>query len=129
MDRYSLPHGAKGTEAEDFAVAFGSDKIVFVPKSQGGKHYPLHAGPKSGVIELHETVPGTDGGEQHRTLFAMHSDDLVPLTSEVAPMLPELFRLFGAPQCKVFRAEQLRRRGMWTGNGTSIEFGPNNRVV
>ncbi len=31
MDRYTLPHGAKGIEGEDFAVEFGADKLVFVP--------------------------------------------------------------------------------------------------
>ena len=61
-----------GIEGEDFAVEVDADKLVFVPKSAGAeKHYTLHAGPGSGVIDLHETQPGPDGQERHRTLFAM----------------------------------------------------------
>jgi hypothetical protein len=94
MDRYSLPHGANGIEADGFAVAFGSDKIMFVPKSEGaGKHYTLHAGPKSGVIDLHETEPAADGGEQHHTLFAVRHDDLAALLGATTPMLREFLNL------------------------------------
>jgi hypothetical protein len=94
MDRYSLPHGAKGIEADGFAVNFAGDKLVFIPKSEGaGKHYTLHAGPKSGVIDLHETEPAADGGEQHRTLFAVRHDDLPALLGEATPMLREFLDL------------------------------------
>jgi hypothetical protein len=94
MDRYSLPHGAKGIEADGFAVNFAGDKLVFIPKSEGaGKHYTLHAGPKSGVIDLHETEPAADGGEQHRTLFAVRHDDLPALLGEATPMLREFLNL------------------------------------
>lgn len=93
MDRYSLPHGAKGIEAEAFAVAFGGDKIVFVPKSEGAKHYTLHAGPKSGVIDLHETEPAAGGGNQHHTLFAVRYEDLAALLGEATPMLREFLDL------------------------------------
>jgi hypothetical protein len=95
MDRVGLPHGAKGIESDDFAIEFRGDKIVFVPKSHGaGNHYTVHAGPKSGVIDLHETHPGADGREQHRTLFAMRRDDLAALLGEAAPRLPDFLRLF-----------------------------------
>ncbi len=94
MDRYGLPHGAKGIEAGGFAVTFSGDKIVFIPKSEGaGKHYTLHAGPKSGVIDLHETEPAADGGEQHRTLFAVRHDDLATMLGEVTPMLRKFLDL------------------------------------
>ncbi len=94
MDRYTLPHGAKGIEGEDFAVEVGADKLVFVPKSAGGgRHYTLHAGPDSGVIDLHETQPTPDGQEQHRTLFAMRRDDLPALLGDTAAILPELLGL------------------------------------
>jgi len=94
MDRYSLPHGANGIEADGFAVNFAGDKLVFIPKSEGaGKHYTLHAGPKSGVIDLHETEPAADGGEQHRTLFAVRHDDLPALLGEATPMLREFLDL------------------------------------
>lgn len=33
MERYALPHGAKGIEGDGFAVEFRADKIVFVPKA------------------------------------------------------------------------------------------------
>ena len=91
MDRYRLPHGAKGVEGEDFAIEAGYDKIVFVPKSAGTKvHYTLHAGPDSGVIDLHETRPGHDG---HRTLFAMRRDDIPTLLGDTAAILPDLLGL------------------------------------
>jgi hypothetical protein len=94
MDRYTLPHGAKGIEGEDFAVEVGADKLVFVPKSAGkGRHYTLHAGPDSGVIDLHETQPTPDGDGQRRTLFALQRDDLTSVFGEFAPMLPELLSL------------------------------------
>jgi hypothetical protein len=94
MDRYSLPHGAKGIESDDFAFEVGADKVVFVPKSAGkGRHYTLHAGPDSGVIDMHETQALPDGQEQHRTLFALRSDDLTKVLGGLAPILPELFSL------------------------------------
>jgi hypothetical protein len=86
-----LPHGAKGIDGEDFIIDFGADKIVFVPKSAGaGAHYTLHTGPDSGVIDLHETQPGPD---QHRTLFALHHEDLPALLGDTAAILPELLGL------------------------------------
>jgi hypothetical protein len=94
MDRYSLPHGAKGIEADGFAVTFCGDKLVFIPKAEGsGKHYTLHSGPKSGVIDLHETDPAADGRDQHRTLFAVRHDDLAGLLGEATPMLREFLDL------------------------------------
>jgi hypothetical protein len=95
MDRNILPHGAKGIEAEDFAVEAGADKLVFVPKSAvKGSHYTLHAGPDSGVIDLHETKVLPGGGEQHRTLFAIRHDDLPALLfGEGAAILSELLDL------------------------------------
>lgn len=94
MDRNALPHGAKGIEGDGFAVEFRDDKIVFVPKSVGsGTHYTLHAGLNSGVMDVHETTTDDAGREQHRTLFALRKDDLLPVLQEVSPMVPELFRL------------------------------------
>jgi hypothetical protein len=103
MDRYSLPHGAKGIEGEGFAISLSDDKIVFISRSrpeslpaevaEKEKHYTLHAGPASGVLDLHETTLDADGQEQHRTLFALRRDDLPAILGEFAPMLPELFDL------------------------------------
>ena len=86
-----LPHGAKGIEAEDFAVQFGHDKVVFVPKSAGsGTHYTFQAKPASGVMDVHETTIDADGMEHHRTLFAMRRDDLPAMLAEFVPMVEEL---------------------------------------
>ena len=103
MDRYSLPHGAKGIEGEGFAISLSGDKIVFISRSRSEswpaevaekeKHYTLHAGPASGVLDLHETTLNADGQEQHRTLFALRRDDLPAILGEFAPMLQELFDL------------------------------------
>lgn len=58
-----LPLGAKGIRGDDFAIAFGGDKIVFtfklrpeegLDRDEAEKHYTVQAG-KSGVIDLHET--------------------------------------------------------------------------
>jgi hypothetical protein len=58
-----------------------------VHKADGSNaHYTLHAGPNSGVIDLHETADG----ETHRTLFAVRKDDLLGLLQEMAPVVPEL---------------------------------------
>ena len=94
MDRCALPHGARGIEGDGFAVEFRDDKIVFVPKSTGdGKHYTPHAGPGSGVMDVHETTTDAEGREQHRTLFALRKDDLLPVLQELSRMVPELFGL------------------------------------
>ena len=94
MDRRALPHGAKGIEGEGFAVEFRDDKLIFVLKSLGGgKHYTLHAGPDSGVMDVHETTTDDAGRQQHRTLFALRKDDLLPVLQELAPIVPELFGL------------------------------------
>ena len=102
MNRYSLPHGAKGIEGEDFTLAFGSDKVVFVakrrvesqPVDQGTEiHYTFHAGPDSGVIDLHETIVAADGQRHYRTLFALRRDDIPPLLQQLTPMLAELMSM------------------------------------
>jgi hypothetical protein len=91
MEPYALPYDAKGIEGDGFAIEFRADKIVFVPKAEGSTtHYTLHAGPNSGVIDLHET--GGDG-ETHHTLFAVRRDDLFGLLQEMAPIVAELLGL------------------------------------
>jgi hypothetical protein len=48
VERWALPHGAMGIESDEFAVEFRPDKIVFVPKADGGgTHYTLHTDPNS----------------------------------------------------------------------------------
>jgi hypothetical protein len=91
MEPYARPHGAKGIEGYGFAVEFRGDKIVFMPKADGSTtHYTLHAGPNSGVIDLHQT--GSDG-ETHRTLFAVRKDDLLGLLQDMTAVVPELLGL------------------------------------
>ena len=102
MDRYSLPHGAKGIESEDFALSFGPDRIVFAPKPAQRKpedeepetHYTFSARQDSGVIDMHETTVLPDGSKAYRTLFAMREEDLPPVLQGLAAMVPELFGLF-----------------------------------
>jgi hypothetical protein len=102
MDRYSLPHGAKGLESEEFAIEFRDDKVVFVakraPEGQADgpeteRHYTFHAGPDSGVIDLHQTRTFSDGRKEHRTLFALRKDDLPPVLQELTAMVPDLLGL------------------------------------
>jgi hypothetical protein len=102
MNRYSLPHGANVFDGEGFAVAFGADKIVFIakPRADGQTveprtemHYTFHAGPESGVIDLHETTTAANGQKHHRTLFAMRTNDLPPALQQLAPMLGQLLSL------------------------------------
>ena len=45
------------------------------------------------MIDLHETTYDANGRERHRTVAALKSDDLSTALREIAPMLPELFRL------------------------------------
>lgn len=102
VDRYFLPHGARVFDGEGFAVAFGADKVVFIvkPPADGRTveqrtemHYTFHAGPESGVIDLHETTTAADGQKHHRTLFAVRTNDLPPALQQLAPMLGELLNL------------------------------------
>jgi hypothetical protein len=102
MDRYSLPHGARGIEGEGFALAFGADKVVFVakpradgqPVEQGTEmHYTLQAGPDSGVIDLHETTVAAGGQRHYRTLSALRTDDLLTVLQKLAPMVFEFLGL------------------------------------
>lgn len=91
MERHSLPHGAKGIESYEFVIHFGADKFVFAAKSTG-EHYTLHAGPNSGVIDVHET-PHAGVSGQRRTLFAIQTQALPPILAGFVPTLRELLAL------------------------------------
>lgn len=89
MEPYSLPHGARGMEGDEFAIEFRGDKVVFIARSAGtGEHYTLQAGLKSGVIDLHKTQPNTEAGDPHRTLFALRRDGLPGILEQFEPMVP-----------------------------------------
>jgi hypothetical protein len=45
------------------------------------------------VIDLHQTQPNAEGDDPHRTLFAMHHDDLPGILGQFAPMVEELIGL------------------------------------
>jgi hypothetical protein len=91
MEPYSLPHGAKGIEGDEFAIEFRGDKVVLIVRSGGtGEHYTLQAGLKSGVIDLHRTQHDEGSDDPHRTLFAMRRDDLPGILGQFAPMVEEL---------------------------------------
>lgn len=113
MGDFSLPHGALGIEAEDFAIELRGDKIVFVVKTAGaGKHYTLQTGSKSGVIDLHETLDRPGESNQHRTLFAVRRDDLIALLGQSGPMLGELLGLL-----RPLRIGWLRHRNIGIARG------------
>lgn len=50
----SLPHGATGIEVGNFVIELRSDKVVVLAKDRG-EHYTLHAGQKSGILDVHRT--------------------------------------------------------------------------
>ncbi len=102
MDRHVLPNGARGFETGDFALSFGCDKAIFVFKSQANVrsvgeheeiHYTVHVGPRSGVIDLHETRVSADGQKYHRTVFALRRDEIPSLADQFTPIVAELLRL------------------------------------
>jgi len=94
MRRPTLPHGARGIEADNLALQFGADKVVFVPRSaENGEHYTLQAGSVSGVLDLHETQMLSGRSERHRTLFAMRRDDVAAALGAMTPLLSELLGL------------------------------------
>ncbi len=65
-----LPHGARGIEVEDLVLIFAESKVVFLSKARQ-EHYTLHAGPRSGVIDVHRTWTDEEGIERHQTIFAI----------------------------------------------------------
>lgn len=94
MYRCTLPHGARGIEGDNFALHFCADKIILVPKAAGsGRHYTIHAGPGSDVLDVHETEMRSGDSERHHTLFAMRHDNIPTALTAVAPLLPDLFGL------------------------------------
>ena len=82
-------------------MALASDKIVFslTPRKDergdqtaGETHYTFQAGRNSGVIDLHQTR-SFPGRREHRTLFAVRTDDLPKALQQVASILREMIGL------------------------------------
>ena len=67
---------AKGIGCNEFAIHFGPNKIMFIPRYRNGSHYTLHFGVRPGILDLHETWSDQDEIKQHKTLFAMRLSDL-----------------------------------------------------
>lgn len=94
MHRPTLPHDARGIEADNFSIQFGEDKVVFVPRSaENSEHYTFQTGSVSGVLDLHETQMLSRRSERHRTLFAMPCDDIGATLGAMMPFLSELLGL------------------------------------
>ena len=119
-----LPLGAKGIRGDDFAIAFGGDKIVFTlkPRLEEGldpneeeKHYTFQAGRKSGVIDLHETRSFPNSRKEHRTLFAMRADYLPPALQQLASMAPELIVMI-----RPLRIGWMRHRNIGVARGIDL---------
>lgn len=95
MERYSLPQRAKIIESHDYVIAFGDNKVVFVPESLGqGKHYTLQAGLCSGVVDVHETENCGPGLKRHRTLYAIRRLDIAAVMADLSPIVPALLGCF-----------------------------------
>jgi hypothetical protein len=58
-----------------------------------GEHYTLHAGHKSGILDVHRTWRDPAGIERHQTVFAMHHADLPAFLNEFASMTTGIIRL------------------------------------
>ena len=94
MPRPTLPHGARGIEGENFALQFLADKLLFVPRCGAeGEHYTFHAGPVSGILDVHKTQMSSGRSEHHRTVFAIRRDDLPAVLNAMKPLLSELLAL------------------------------------
>ena len=59
-------------------------KMIFIPKKPGAPHITIHPGGPSGIIDIHETTPESNGSVQHKTLFAMRQGDLGKLFQDLA---------------------------------------------
>jgi len=116
MHRPTLPHGARGIEADNFAFQFGTDKVVFVPRSaENGEHYTFQAGSVSGVLDLHETQMVSGRSERHRTLFAMRRDDMAAALGAMMPLLSELLGLL-----RPLRLGWLKHRNIGIARGVDL---------
>lgn len=93
----SLPFGARGMDFEKFSWEVRPDgKVHFFAKEDGGPHWTLHPGSRSGVLDFHETSVDVNGTRSHKTVFMMKVEDVERLLNEVglvlAPGLLQQFR-------------------------------------
>jgi hypothetical protein len=89
---FPFPHGATGIEVGDFVLQVAAGKIVALAKDRG-EHYTLHFGEASGVLDLHRTWKDEGGIIRHKTVFAMLHADIPAVLNELAPTVPNIFRL------------------------------------
>lgn len=111
MAGFSLPHRAKGIDTEAFAMMFGIDKIIFVCKSgQEDKHYTLHAGLDSGVVDFHETETDALGRERYHTILPIHRDSIPAVINELADIVPAMLNLASPLAVGLAEAQKYRCR-------------------
>lgn len=83
----------RGFETGEIAVEVRGDKIVFAPRTAGdAKHFTLHFGLGSGIVDLHETSEGT-GDAARRTLYAAEREELQARLPEFKALLEQLYGL------------------------------------
>lgn len=62
-----LPYCARGLDFDKFAWEVRPDgKVHLIAKKAGGFHWTFHPGPRSGVLDLHETSVNPDGTKSYR---------------------------------------------------------------
>ncbi len=113
MDVQGPPNGAKGIEGEDFAIEFSGGKVIFIAKAgSANRHYTLHPGGNSGIIDVHETTVDDSGEKKHRTLFAVRTNGLPEAMEGLKEMVPEFLGLL-----RPLRLGWLKHRGIWHSSG------------
>jgi len=79
-----LPFGARGIDLGDLALMLAQKKIVLSPKG-ADKHWTMHFGGSSGVLDVHETFT-TPEGKKHRTIYSIPHANLGALLAELGPI-------------------------------------------
>jgi hypothetical protein len=76
----AFPHGAVGLEIAGLIFKPLPDgKLILIPRSEGGSHYTFHPGSRSGIMDIHRTLVGSDGAVQHES--ARRSSEYATRTS------------------------------------------------
>jgi len=99
-----LPKGAKGIQINDYVVEFRFDKAMVIKRTTD-EHFTLHAGDKSGVLDIHRTWRDSEGCEHHESIFAMRREDIPSVLSCLNSFPSDLMELV-----RPLRLGWLRRR-------------------